>query len=187
MLKCLSFCHDCFSRLGKLFHRKARITSKFMTSSTEKQIIKIHILANIPRSKGNQTVKFDLLIEYNIRNIFLEKSYLKCGGKTSQTVFEEKIKLSISLDQQSEILCGLLLLYFHVKDYQNIMKLRYGPLLPYLKFFQKTGQEVVSLPNFLQDIWGKVFPALYSIDSPNFIFWLPLLHEVLRYWVIYAL
>ena len=33
----------------------------------------IHILPNIPRSKGNQTMKFGKLIEYNMRNIFLEK------------------------------------------------------------------------------------------------------------------
>ena len=27
-----------------------------------------HILPNIPRNKGNQTMKFDQLIEYNMRN-----------------------------------------------------------------------------------------------------------------------
>ena len=35
----------------------------------------VHILPNISKSKGNQTMKFDQLIEYNMRNIFLEKSY----------------------------------------------------------------------------------------------------------------
>ena len=39
------------------------------------------------------------LIEYNLRNIFLEKSYTKCGGETSPRPFSEKLKLSISLDQ----------------------------------------------------------------------------------------
>ena len=39
------------------------------------------------------------LIEYNLRNIFLEKSYTKCGGETSSRPFSEKLKLSISLDQ----------------------------------------------------------------------------------------
>ena len=38
------------------------------------QTITIHILSNISRSKGNQTMKFDQLIEYNKRNIFLKKS-----------------------------------------------------------------------------------------------------------------
>ena len=41
----------------------------------------MHILANISRSKDNQTMKFGQLIEYN-RNIFLEMSYIKCGTET---------------------------------------------------------------------------------------------------------
>ena len=53
-----------------------------MTSHIEKQTITIHILPNISRSKGNQTVEFCQLVEYNMRNIFLEKSYTKCGGET---------------------------------------------------------------------------------------------------------
>ena len=55
--------------------RKVRLISKFMTSQTGKSIITIHILPNISRSKGNQTMKLRQLIEYNMRNIFLEKSY----------------------------------------------------------------------------------------------------------------
>ena len=39
------------------------------------------------------------LIEYNMRNIFLEKSYTKYGGETNPRTFSEKLKLSISLDQ----------------------------------------------------------------------------------------
>ena len=35
----------------------------------------MHKLANIWRSKGNQTKKFSQLIEPNMKNIFLEKSY----------------------------------------------------------------------------------------------------------------
>ena len=53
-----------------------------MTSQPGKQTIVIHILRNISRSKGNQTKKFGQFIEYNMRNIFLEKSYTKCGGET---------------------------------------------------------------------------------------------------------
>ena len=50
-------------------------------------------------SKDNQTMKFGLLIECNMRNIFLEKSCTKCRGETSPRLFSEKLKLSISLDQ----------------------------------------------------------------------------------------
>ena len=70
----------------------------------------MHILPNISRSKGNQTIEFGQLIEYNMRNIFLEKSYTKCGGETSARPFSEKLKLSISLDQ-SKVLYSLLLSY----------------------------------------------------------------------------
>ena len=59
----------------------------------------MHILPNISRSKGNQTMKFDQLIEYNMRYIFLEKPYRKCGGETNPKPFSGKLKLSISLDQ----------------------------------------------------------------------------------------
>ena len=48
-----------------------------MTSQSGKQTIAIHILSNISRSRGNQTIKFNQLIEYNLKNIFLEKSYTK--------------------------------------------------------------------------------------------------------------
>ena len=44
------------------------------------------------------------LREYNMRNIFLEKSYTKCGGETNPKPFSGKRKLSLSLDQQSKIL-----------------------------------------------------------------------------------
>ena len=71
----------------------------------------IHVLANISRSKGNQTMKFGQLIECNMRNIFLEKSYTKCGGETSPRLFSEKLKLSISLDQYSKVFYSLFLLY----------------------------------------------------------------------------
>ena len=48
-----------------------------MTSQPGKQIIAIHILSNISRSKGNQTMTFGQLIEYNNRTIkiFFFKNY----------------------------------------------------------------------------------------------------------------
>ena len=43
-------------------------------------------------------MKFDHLMEYNMRNIFPEKSYTECGGETIPRPFSKKSKLSISLD-----------------------------------------------------------------------------------------
>ena len=57
----------------------------------------MHILPNITRTKGNQTMKFGQLIEYNMRNIFLEKSYTKCAGENIPRPFSKKSKLSKSL------------------------------------------------------------------------------------------
>ena len=66
-----------------------------MTLQLRKQI---HVLPNISRSKDNQTMKFGQLIEFNMKNIFLEKSYTKCGGENSPRPFSKKSKLSIFLD-----------------------------------------------------------------------------------------
>ena len=44
------------------------------------------------------------LIEYNLRNIFLEKSFTKCGGETIPRPFSKKSKLSVSLDQYCKVL-----------------------------------------------------------------------------------
>ena len=87
--------------------RNIRLISKFMTSQPGKQTIVIHVLPNILRNKDNQTMKFGQLREYNMENIFFEKAYTKCGGETSLRPFPEKLKLSISLDQQSEFLLSL--------------------------------------------------------------------------------
>ena len=44
-------------------------------------------------------MKFGQLIEYNLRNIFLEKSYTKYGGEASPRHFHRKS----NFDQQKEI------------------------------------------------------------------------------------
>ena len=59
----------------------------------------MHILSNILRDKGSQTMKFGQLIECNMGISFLVKSYTECGGETSPRPFSEKLKLNISLDQ----------------------------------------------------------------------------------------
>ena len=51
---------------------KNSLISKFMTSQSGYQTISIHILSDISRSKGNQTMEFGQLTDYDIRNIFLE-------------------------------------------------------------------------------------------------------------------
>ena len=76
-----------------------RLVSKSMTSQPGEQTTAIHILPNISRSKWNQAMKFGQLIEYNMRNVFVEKPYTKCAGETIPRPLSKKSKLSISLDQ----------------------------------------------------------------------------------------
>ena len=71
-----------------------------MTSQPGWQTITMHVVLNIPRNKSNQTVEIgQLIVEYNMRNISVEKFYAKCGEETIPRPFSKKTKLSISLDQ----------------------------------------------------------------------------------------
>ena len=74
-----------------------------MTSQPGSQTIAMNILRNISRRKGNQTMIFGQVIEYNMKNIFFEKSYTDCGGETIPRPFSKKLKLNISLDQLSRV------------------------------------------------------------------------------------
>ena len=60
-------------------------------------------------------MKFGQLIEYNMCNIFVEKSYTKYGGETIPRPFSKKSKLSISLDQYCKVLNSLFLLHANLR------------------------------------------------------------------------
>ena len=100
--------------------RKLRVRTLFsQTNNYSTQLV-----LNLSRSKSNQRIKFGQIKEYNMRNVFLEKTYTKCGGKTNSRAFSKKSKLSLYLNQHYEHLCSLILLYVKVEDYQNILKLK---------------------------------------------------------------
>ena len=44
-------------------------------------------------------MRFGQLMEYNMTNVFVEKSCTKCAGETIPRPSSKKSKLSISLDQ----------------------------------------------------------------------------------------
>ena len=73
-------------------------------------------------------MKFGQLIEYNMRNIFLEKSSTKCGGKTSLRPFSGKLKLSISVQSQVSSFMLFVFIVFQVEGYQDTLKLSCRPL-----------------------------------------------------------
>ena len=124
-------------------------------------------------------MKFGQLIEYNMRNIFLEKSYTKCGSEIIPKSFSTKPKFRIFLD----IFLEYFWIYFvfivcQIEYYRNWLKLSCRPLAftsskAFLK--NKKGLELVLLPHFLHDFWRKIFLLLYSITWPNFNVWLSLL------------
>ena len=57
----------------------------------------IHILPNISRSKGNQTMEFGQSIEYKLRNIFLEKSCINFGIETILRLFSKNSYFNVFL------------------------------------------------------------------------------------------
>ena len=60
-------------------------------------------------------MNFGHLIEYNKKNIFVEKSYTKCDGDAILRYFLKKLKLSISVDQSSNVLYSLFLLFANLR------------------------------------------------------------------------
>ena len=86
-----------FGYVEKHLDQKAEINFKIYDVVDWTTIITIQMLLNISRSETGQ------LIEYNMRNIFLGKSYIKCGGEASPRTSYKLSKLSKSVDQQSEM------------------------------------------------------------------------------------
>ena len=72
-------------RLKVKLHSKTYDVTEWTTNNYNTHI------TNISRSKDSQTITFDQLIEYNVRNIFLQKSGRKWGRETSsRTLFVKK-------------------------------------------------------------------------------------------------
>ena len=98
----LNWCLDFLVMYRKGLIKKMKVNFKFYdVTAWLKNNCNTHI-AQILKSKGNQTMTFAQLIEYNWRTIFLEKSCTKCGRENGPRPFSGKLKLSISLDQWSK-------------------------------------------------------------------------------------
>ena len=67
-----------------------------MTPKSGQETVTIHIFSNISRCKGNQAMKFDQVMEYNKRNIFLQKPCNKLAKEASSRplfVFQKSLNL----------------------------------------------------------------------------------------------
>ena len=136
-------------------------------------------MSSVSRSKGNQTVKFGHLIECNMRNVFLEKSYAKCDCKSFPRSISEQLKLSISLDYWYTVCFYCMPSWRLLKHIETILQTTFFYLI--LSFFKKTWSVLggVSVPHFPHNFWRKIFLLLYSVNWPSFIIRLPLLHQIL--------
>ena len=65
-----------------MLHKKAKVNSQiYDVTNWETNNQNVHIAQYLKRY-WNQTMKFSQLIEYNMRNIFLEQSCIKCDQET---------------------------------------------------------------------------------------------------------
>ena len=157
-----------------------------MTSQSGKQTSAIHILLNISRSKGYQTMKFGLLIGYNMRNIFLEKSYTKCGGEAIPRPFSKNQNWAF-LWINSLKFYTVVFTAWRVESYRNILKIRCRSLaFTWFEAFLKNKEwSGTSFSNsFSAFFWRKMFLFCYilltdQILSGRLYF--------IRYWAICVL
>ena len=90
-LKIFKFLYSIFDHIEKRLVQKDMVNFKYMTLS-------------LSQEESNQKIKLGQLIEYKMRKIFLEKSYIRCGDEIITRLFSKMSKLSVFLDQQSKVL-----------------------------------------------------------------------------------
>ena len=113
VLKRFKFLSWIFGYAENSFILKIRLISKFVASQPGEQLIAIHILTIISTSKDNHAMKFGLLIREN-RKIFFLKNQTKYSDYTIH-IFFLKYQNRASLDQNSEVLCSLFLMYVKLR------------------------------------------------------------------------
>ena len=133
------------------------------------------------KSKGNQTMKFGSLIEYNKGDIFLQKLWGKWGSETSSRRLYFLKKLNIRWKQ---VVCSLVSIYFDSPQMPYNKKRLYKTLDLWSRDmvdfnFSEKGLGPVSPRHFVYDFSRKIFLMLHSINRQNFNVWLPLLLEIL--------
>ena len=73
-------------------------------------------------------MKLGQLIEFNMGNIFLEKSYTKCGGETIPRPFSKKIKIKHISGSIVQSFIQSVSGVYQVEGYLKISTLSYRPL-----------------------------------------------------------
>ena len=127
---------------------------------------------NNSRSKSNQTVKFGQLINYNMRNIFLEKLYTKCGRETIPKPISRNLKLNISLDWYISAVCFYCMPKWGLSNYVETKLLTtcfYLVCKAFLKNRKRSGNNLHALffTWFLKKIISLV--TLYELTKFHFL------------------
>ena len=126
--------------------------------------------------------KFGQLLEYNKRNIFLQKLCGKWGNETSsRPLFIFKKSLIWGESKWSGAYFQLISLALNLQYNKNkLYKTLDHSSRDMVNFnFLEKGLELVSPPHFEYDFSRKMFLVLHSINWPNFIVGLPL-HMCIR-------
>ena len=103
-------------------------------------------MPNISRSKDNQTTKFCQLIEYNMRNIVLEKPWAKCYGEASPRPFFKYFEIDRIFESTFCNVIQFLFIAYSSRVLQNYIKTKVPT-----SCFDLKKTKLVSLPSFLHD------------------------------------
>ena len=128
-----------------------------------KQLHYSYKLTNISGSKGNQTMKFGQLIEYNLKNIIHKIRRRNC----SQT-FLQKLKFDHISRSIVESFIQFVFIVCQVEGYRSISKLSCRSLYfsSYKHFLKnKRDLELVFLSHAPHDFCRKIFLLLCSINE----------------------
>ena len=159
-----------------------------MTSQNGKQTIAICILPNISKSKDNQVMTFVQLVEYNMRNIFVEKSYTTCDEKTITRPFSKQNWANLWINSlKFYTVCFYCIPNWGLwKHIESKLQITCFHLIQIFFIFLKT--KVVwnyLLASFSVCFLNKTCLCYFcSINWPNFIVWLPSLREILGHMFI---
>ena len=151
-----------------------------MTSQPGWQTVAINILSSISWNKDNRAMIFSQLIDYNMENIFLEKSCTNVMKKLFPDSFLKNQNWT-SFTQFVFVVC-------QVEGYQNILKLscRLLAFTSHTKLFRKVKRdlELIFLAHFLHD-FNEKYISCYIILTDQVS--LSGCLSFVRYWTIFVL
>ena len=128
--------------------------------------ITIHILRNISRSKGNQTMKFNHLVDYNKKNFFFKNRAENEAVRLVPDLFLLCKKALREVKASGLQLSFNIFLVFNLAYSKNKMQklCTIDPGLRSILRFLEMGLAMVSPPYVVCDFSRKMFLMLYSIN-----------------------